>query len=473
LLGISEFEPPLPTKPTERDMIVNSNTCKSLKQYAQENYEWVVWNLSNVLYDHPKISLRAPLAAQRTPSFDAMTPGTRMRSVPTTYKEPWNMENCMTSLTTSGLYEGSLTIWQFEPVTEVWEVNADEKVNLGVDAVAWPAVVACQGFWSRAALKSSASDASDGRYVFPTFLLTAVKTIDAIRDLIEHNNFFSNLPCLASHAVMWSIIDALHEVLAALKNDPTNMELLDRLVKLYEASVTVTGRMRLNPSSAQLTLDQLSYVDQLRMLNVGSGATSCFEWFLSVLRLPGVDATLTGPQFQGKLNAYGVTFKGKGVDRNLAYAILSIVGIADRGEGMAAVRFLERINPVIVSDVTKLMRICQTIKKICAPEELHDACRMVMECMAVSILSGDEEADNFTVEYVVPKEKMQKGFVHTCGRKLAFNRWLLDFASNQAASGATNGAVTCDGVSAIRRTCFFPSDFWNNFSEDVAQDRTK
>ena len=72
------------------------------------------------------------------------------------------MDNCLTSLQTSGLYEGSFTLWQFEALTEEWKVNGDEEVSLGVDAVAWPAVVACQGFWSRAALKSSADDASEG-----------------------------------------------------------------------------------------------------------------------------------------------------------------------------------------------------------------------------------------------------------------------------------------------------------------------
>ena len=145
MLGIGVLEPPRPTKPTNRDMIVNSSTCKSVKQYAGEVYKWVVWQLSNFLYDHPKIALREPLVTQRTPGF-ARRSGTP--SVPTTYKEPWNMENCLTSLLTCGLYEGSLTIWQFEAVTEVFKVNGDEEVNLGVDAVAWPAVVACQGFWS-------------------------------------------------------------------------------------------------------------------------------------------------------------------------------------------------------------------------------------------------------------------------------------------------------------------------------------
>jgi hypothetical protein len=468
------LEPPRPTKPTERDMIVNSSTCKSPKQYAGEVYKWVVWNLSNLLYDHPKISLRVPLVRQRTPCFEAMTPGTRKRSVPTTYKEPWNMENCLTSLSTSGIYEGSFTIWQFEAVTEVWKANGDEEVNLGVDAVAWPAVIACQGLWSRVALnKSSEDDDSEGRYIFPAFLMTAIKTIDAVKDLIKHKNFFRDLPCLVGHAVLWSMYDAFHEVLAALKDDPTNTKLQDRLVKLYEGSVTVTGRMRLDPSSSQLTLDQLSCVDQLRMLHMGSGATSCFEWFLSALRLPGVDATLTGPQMQKKLEEYGVLFKGKAVDRNLAYAILSIVGVADKDAGMAAVRFVERISPVVLSEYSKLMRICQIIKKICAPEELHDACRMVMECLGVSILSGDKEADMFSVEYMAPKEKGKKGFVHACLRKFSFLRWLLDDAANQAASGATNGAVTCDGVMAIRFKFFFPGDFWGSFSEEVAQDRTK
>ena len=140
---------------------------------------------------------------------------------------------------------------------------------------------------------------------------------------------------------------------------------------------------------------------------------------------------------------------------------------------MAAVRFLERINPVVLSEYSKLMRICQIIKKICAPEELHDACRMVMECLGVSILSGDREADIFSVEYMAPKEKGKKGFVHACLRKMSFLRWVLGYAANQAASGATNGAVTGDGVMAIRYKFFFPGDFWCCFREEVAQERTK
>ncbi len=104
-------------------------------------------------------------------------------------------------------------------------------------------------------------------------------------------------------------------------------------MRLYDASLTIAVRMRLDPSSAQLLCDQLSFVDILRVQNAASGATSFFEFALQVLRLPEISGQVSGPELVKKLATFGIQFKGKAVDRSLAYSMLSVVGTADKGMG--------------------------------------------------------------------------------------------------------------------------------------------
>ena len=70
---------------------------------------------------------------------------------------------------------------------------------------------------------------------------------------------------------------------------------------------------------------------------------------------------------------------------------MCLVGVADRGLALEAVRFLERIAPGFFSEPTKVMRTFQTIKnaKVCSNDDWQDAAVAVMEFIAVSILSGE------------------------------------------------------------------------------------
>ena len=225
---------------------------------------------------------------------------------------------------------------------------------------------------------------------------------------------------------------------------------------------------------SQMILDQMIFIDNLRILNVAAGAASCFEWILHVWKLlGGSDPNLTCQALLPRLTELGVQFKGKAVDRGLGYAIMAVVGVADKDPGMAAVRFVERISPGVLASETKLTRAWQIIKKICPSEDLHDACRMVMESIGVAILSGDETADNFTVDFLTPKEAKKKGYVHISVRKMGFKNYIIKDAESQAQSGATNGALTCEGVSNVRSKFSSPLAFWENFSEDISQDRAK
>ena len=85
---------------------------------------------------------------------------------------------------------------------------------------------------------------------------------------------------------MWSLIGALDKALS-LPN-------YDQILRLYEASVTVTVRMRLDPSTAQMQLDSMGFIDVLRVQNLVNVATSFFEFALSVLRFQEISGQESG-----------------------------------------------------------------------------------------------------------------------------------------------------------------------------------
>jgi hypothetical protein len=444
MLGLSCAPPPLPQKPSDKDIVCGN--APALCDWVTAAHKSVYYRLSVQLFQDSGVALRQPLCTQRTPPF---SPGT---NVPSTFKEPWNMTNCLQSLRQNGLYDGTMTIWQFLPTVKVWN-----DIDLTIEAVSWQQLDACMGLWSKAALTNSSEIEENQRLIFPGFLPTCTLNLTAIEEMTKSSvSFFRDLPACGGHAVLWSLIVAMHDALASGDGE--------RVMRLYEASVTVTVRMRLNPSKMQVQLDQMSFVDVLRIQGAASGATSFYEFGVSVLRLPEITGQESGPELVKKLDELGVLFKGKKVDRNLAYSILSLVGMASTGRGQAAVRFLERISPSVLADPTKVLRMNQVIKKSCAPDEWQDALVCLMEAMGVAILSGDAKADDFTGDFLVPKARRATGFVQSQLTKRKFCKWFLDEQITAAASGASN-ALSTGGLMSIKEKCCFPRTFWMNFAD--------
>ena len=275
--------------------------------------------------------------------------------------------------------------------------------------------------------------------------------------------FFVNLPACGGHAPLWSLIHALSDAL----QDPENQR--DRILKLYEASVTITARFRLAPSALQMHLDRMGSVDEIRILDTAVNASSFFEYALEVLGLPDVTGQESGVVLGNKLESLGVQYKGKKVERETVYSVLSIMGIADKGSALESVRFLERIAPGFFSDPTKVKRTFQTIKntKVCSADEWRDAASAIMQFIAVGILSGEWPAEKWTGEFLVPKGKRQVGYVHGAAVKLKFQKWFLDDICSKAASGAF-ASLTTAGVTLIRRKCTSAKDFWFSFKDPEA-----
>ena len=204
-------------------------------------------------------------------------------------------------------------------------------------------------------------------------------------------------------------------------------------------------------------------MDVMRVLQVALGAISFHEFAMKVLGLPEVNGRESGPELVKKLETLGVTYKGKPIERNVAYSILNIVGIADQGEGLEAVRFLERVDPNVLSDASKLLRTFQTVRKLTPPDEWQEGIAMVVESMAVAILAGDTPADAFSLDYLVPKARRSAGYIHGAITSMKFKKWFLDDLVTQASGGASTG-LSLDGLLQIKSKCSSIRTFWTNFA---------
>ena len=450
-LGIFSEEPPLPTWPTEDEVIGGS--APTVSDFMETMTKNVYWKLSVFLYNDDSIVMRKPLYTHRTPPFR-----TKRNSAPSTFKEPLNLDNCLTSLRCSGLYEGSITAWQFAACQTKWN-----GIDLGIDKISFKNIDACDGLWTKAALSASASNPDHERMIFPSFLPTAVDSTVLVAEMIKNKAFFMNLPACGGHAPLWSLIHALSDAL----QDPQNQR--ERILKLYEASVTITARFRLSPTALQMHLDRMGSADEIRMLDTAVNANSFFEFALEILGLPDITGKESGPELKTKLESFGVQYKGKKVERETVYSVLSLVGVADKGVALESVRFLERIAPGFFSDPTKVKRTFQTIKntKVCGNDEWQDAASAVMEFIAIAILSGEKPAETWTGDFLVPKLKRQVGYVQTAVVKRKFQKWFMDDICTKAASGAC-ASLTTAGVTLIRRKCLSAKNFWFEFKDPEA-----
>ena len=166
-----------------------------------------------MLFDHPAVKLRQPLWIVPVPAVKVNAgPG-----CPTGFKEPWVMENCWKSLKNNGLYESTLTLWQFN-------INVDtfQDVALGADNVKWTQYEACLKLWSEDRLVASSNDVAKTRYIFEGFIPTAVTNLDEIERLKQAGALFGgNLPVCGSQAVVYSLVGALNNALVEHDADPT------------------------------------------------------------------------------------------------------------------------------------------------------------------------------------------------------------------------------------------------------------
>ena len=451
------INPSQPFRPKVPDMDeIISGRAPSVRSYAQNLYRYVSWKFSVFLHDDEVVQLRHPLYASRCPGIEdpSKTAASGACWRPTSVMEPMDMAHCIWSLTDSHFYEGTVSIWNLDP----FRTSAFET-ELNLKDPSWLQYLVLLGHWSPGNLASSHGDEAKQRYFFPGTVLSFLKDTAFLEEKQARGQTIRDMPASGGHAVCWSFYAAIDEALEA--GD------VRRLRLLWEVSNQVTIRLRLNPTEHQLVLDRLALADQLRLKMLGAGVQSFFEMCVDILCLPQTaDPKISCARFVALLKEYGVTYKGKAIDKAMGHAMISCMAFALDPKSRTAVRLLERVDPKAFDDHTKVMRCCQRIKSSSSPGEHLDMFVFAVECMAVSLLAGDtKDSSAFTVDNLAGKAKGEPGLMQTAVVKSKLLSWFFDFLSSKisAASGASR-AVTAEGYQKLRGACASPFGFFQRFA---------
>ena len=117
-------------------------------------------------------------------------------------------------------------------------------------------------------------------------------------------------------------------------------------------------------------MEGLVFEDGVRLSAFAMGSDSVVAFVSKVLLLDGVsDETLTGPAMTKLLNERGVLWKGKPLARDLIYALMGLAPFIKHGPCHKALLRLDSAAPTLLQDATKIMRLCQLIKKSSTVED--------------------------------------------------------------------------------------------------------
>ena len=374
VLGLpSTTAPPTPAFPSAKEQ--QAADPEAIAQYMEQLVPSVVHRLSMKLYEDPRLNLRVPLKHQVAP------PIASTKSLVSNFREPFNSDNCIASLHSTGLYEAALPIWRVNPLATTWR-----DYSLVVGANTWSQLEACEGFWSSETHRSNGN-----RYIYPGFIPSACGPANEVEAGLKKNIPLLDLPACGGRIILWSLYCAFDR---ALENDD-----IDEVLRLYEASLTATIRIRAAPRKEQLVLDGLTLEDTLRTSACAMGADSVVAFVSKLLLLDGVsDESLSGPGMVVLLTKHGVLWKGRNTTRDMAYAVLGLVPYAKHDVCRKALGKLDAVAPSLLSDPTKIMRLCQLIKKgTTSVEDRLKVFSYVIESMLLAVLSKDSTVEEFSV----------------------------------------------------------------------------
>ena len=157
----------------------------------------------------------------------------------TTYKETWNVDNCITSMETTKKYEAAGNLFWFDFLCEATPTKQFGGQQLGIASEPHrSAVEGAASIWDDASYRSSALDDQHRRYTFPGVIPTACTQIEEARRTIPGPNnepvpTFKNLPMLAGRACMLAWLEA---VASCIQSEQPAEKV--RLKKLFEAWAT-------------------------------------------------------------------------------------------------------------------------------------------------------------------------------------------------------------------------------------------
>ena len=377
MLDIPVQAPLRVARPSEQ--AIGNGSSGTVREWMTKLLPSVTWRLSMYLSNHKDVKLDKPLYALQCPIIT----DDRKKAVHS-FKEPMNYTNLLNSCRTTGLYEAGAPIWGIDTMRRQYKGFQFEDPS-------WPQLSVAESLFSKdALLQSNVNNEKLRRLIVPGIIPVAAESMTVVEQLASGAPACGGMrgwPACGGLVVIWALLSRLDE---ALENNDETM-----VLKLYEASLTATVRVRIEPDKQQLILDSIQSAETLRVINL-SGATDSFWTFVKDLSgfeefdsASGGSAGGGGKQMMEFLQRMGIRWKGKPCEKSIAYAVINIAPFA-KDEGLhKLVKALENVTMKFTSDPTMLMRVCQTLKaETSGADEKLAKMKIFVEDLHLQLLSG-------------------------------------------------------------------------------------
>ena len=263
------------------------------------------------------------------------------------FREAMNYDNMIASFSRTSQYEAAGTIWMLDPIDEV--VSGD-NISAGQ-------LECAMGQFSQSAFDISAVTAHMKRFSFDVPTPAFVDNSRVVQRVAPGETgvvLGRAVPMLAGRAVVLAWYAAVGEALGV--SDAT------RVMKLYEAALSVPIRFRLCPDEDSRRMASLQFSETAFAVAGASGADVFWKFAEKVSGLSEVKAAIavnmSNPKITAVLKKLGISFKGKVASETTAKALKSLAGFVSDDACRHAYALMEPFCPEL-REPTFLMRAAQ------------------------------------------------------------------------------------------------------------------
>ena len=216
----------------------------------------------------------------------------------------------------------------------------------------------------------------------------------------------SNLPCLGSRSIIAGWYSVVDDALRA--GDHT------KVLKLYEAALCIPLRLRLGPSMVQVTLDSITYSEDLFAAHsANSDSFMTFAEKVMVALPPGFLGSTSVTNIVIRTTNLGISFHGSAVGDNTARALTYVSPLLKSLELKSELRAFEETSAAL-DDVTNKLSLLHACTKAYgkAGGAATEASVALVFALRSSLVYKDIAKDQmYTKEFLIGG-KCKSGFAH-------------------------------------------------------------
>jgi hypothetical protein len=260
------------------------------------------------------------------------------------FREVMQYDNLVTSFNRIGQYEVAGTVWMLDPIDSA----SGEGVTVGQ-------LESAMALFSEHAFVRSSTTPSLRRYTFDVPLPAAVENKQIVQRLSNGQVAMAHaLPILAGRAqvIAWY---------SAMAHSLTGKDIA-RVMKLFEAALSVPIRLRLDPDADSRQLASLQFSEVASSTAAASGAYIFWNFAEKINSLgdfkTGLAQCASLPKLNGILKKYGVSFKGKVVTEASVKALKCLAPFVCDSQCRLAYSLVDMFCPEL-REATLLMRTAQ------------------------------------------------------------------------------------------------------------------